>query len=166
MAENQAAVPPMCLKVSIELVCVLLLELDAFRWQQNNNTTCLDSLKNFARGEQVYVYDKSSDKRFRTNIKNIAAETGFYDLEVDADILTPEPALAQLEANTSTVIRKIVEAKSLRVLETNDIAVIAAFLAVQFVRIKVLPASKGTRKKRLAKKGSLGRRDSKAHHWP
>ena len=57
-------------------------------------------------------------------------------MEVDARILTLEPALAHLEANTSTVIRKLVEAKSLRVLATNDIAVIAAFLAVQFVRTK------------------------------
>ena len=95
-------------------------------------------LKNFARGEQsqVYVYDKSNDKRFRTNIKNVAAEAGFYDLEVDAGVLTLEPALAHLEANTSTIIRKVVETKTLRILNTNDVAIVAAFLAVQFVRTK------------------------------
>ena len=53
-------------------------------------------LRNFTQGKkpQIFVYDKSNDKQFRTNIKNVAAESGFYDIEVEDGFLTLEPGLA------------------------------------------------------------------------
>lgn len=95
-------------------------------------------LKNFATGKkpQVFVYDKSNDRQFKTNIKNIAAETGFYDIEVGDGRLTLEPKLGHLETNASSVIKKIVGTKSLQNLDEQDVAVLAVFLAVQFVRTK------------------------------
>ena len=70
-------------------------------------------LKHFTRGKnpQIFVYDKSNDNQFRTNIKNIATENGFYDLEVDEGILTLEPGLAHIEGNTSGILQKILKEK-------------------------------------------------------
>lgn len=95
-------------------------------------------LKNFTHGKKpkIFVYDKSNDKRFHTNIKNIAAENGFYELEVADGILTLEPSLAHLEANTSGIIKKLVNEKAIKALNVHEVAILAVFLAVQFVRTK------------------------------
>jgi hypothetical protein len=95
-------------------------------------------LKNFTHGKKpkIFVYDKSNDKRFHTNIKNVAAENGFYDLEVEDTVLTMEPGLAHLEANTSRIIRKLTKTRSIKSLSEDEVAILAVFLAVQFVRTK------------------------------
>lgn len=95
-------------------------------------------LKNFTHGKKpkIFVYDKSNDKRFHTNIKNIAAESGFYDIEVPEGILTLEPGLAHLETHASGIIKKLTQENSIRSLNEHDIAILAVFLAVQFVRTK------------------------------
>jgi hypothetical protein len=95
-------------------------------------------LKNFTRGKKpkIFVYDKSNDKRFHTNIKNISAENGFYDLEVEDGVLTMEPGLARLEANTSGIIKKLIKDRNIKSLSEEEVAILALFLAVQFVRTK------------------------------
>ncbi len=95
-------------------------------------------LKNFAHGKnpQIYVYDKSDDRSFRTNIRNVAAERGFYDLESGDSVLTIEPSLAHLEANSSRVLKKVLRQRTLRCLDADGVAILAAFVAVQFVRTK------------------------------
>lgn len=95
-------------------------------------------LKHFTKGKKpkIFVYDKSNDNQFRTNIKNIAAENGFYDIEVDDGILTLEPGLAHLEANTSGIIKKLLKERTLKTLDEHEVAILAVFLAVQFVRTK------------------------------
>ncbi len=95
-------------------------------------------LKYFTKGKKpkIYVYDKANDYKFKTNIKNIAAEDGFYDLEVDNSILTLEPGLAHLEANTSGIIKKLNKEKRVKTLDEHEVAILSVFLAVQFVRTK------------------------------
>jgi|SRR3972149_1443164 len=95
-------------------------------------------LKNFAHGKKpkIFAYDKSNDKRFHTNIKNVAAENGFYDLEVEDGVLTMEPNLAHLEANTSGIIKKLIKDRNIKSLSEDEVAILALFLAVQFVRTK------------------------------
>lgn len=95
-------------------------------------------LKNFTKGKkpQIFVYDKSNDKQFKTNIKNIAAETGFYDIEIEGGEFTLEPGLSHLESNTSGIINKIVKERSILHLDEKERAILAVFLAVQFVRTK------------------------------
>ena len=67
-------------------------------------------LKNFAKGKkpQIFVYDKSNDKQFKTNIKNIAAETGFYDIKVDGISLVSNyrSSFATEIRNSTTAITK------------------------------------------------------------
>lgn len=97
-------------------------------------------LKRFATGKKgnpkIFVYDKSNNNEFLANVKNVAAEGSFYDLEVDDYILTLEKGLSHLESNTSPVIKEILKKKTLKVLNDEKIAILAVFLAVQFVRTK------------------------------
>lgn len=95
-------------------------------------------LKHFTKGKkpQIFVYDKANDNQFRTNIKNIASESDFYNIEVDDNILTLEPDLSRLEANSSRIVKKILRERTLKKLDDHEAAVLAVFLAVQFVRTK------------------------------
>lgn len=95
-------------------------------------------LKNFTHGKKpkICVYDKWNDNCFQTNIKNVAVENGFYDVEFEDNILTLEPGLAHLETNASGIIKKLVKDKAINVLNGNEVVILAVFLAVQFVRTK------------------------------
>ena len=60
-------------------------------------------LKNFSvdpNKPQVWAYDKSTGRSFRTNVRNIAAEKGFYRLEVGGRTLSLEEGLSTLEDKT------------------------------------------------------------------
>jgi hypothetical protein len=50
--------------------------------------------------------------------------------------LTIEPDLARLDSSASRTLNKIIKGKNINTLNENDIAVIAVFLAIQFVRTK------------------------------
>lgn len=104
--------------------------------QQHYVPRCL--LKNFAKGKkpQIWVYDKHADTIFRTNIKNVAAERGFYDLSVDDNLLTVEPSLAHLESHASSIISTLINTKNLGRLDVRQRTILSVFLAVQFVRTK------------------------------
>jgi hypothetical protein len=95
-------------------------------------------LKNFTHGKkpEIFVYDKSNDKRFHANIKNIASESGFYDLELEDFAVTVEPRLAHLETNTSKIINKLIKDRNVKLLSEDEVLILALFLAVQFVRTK------------------------------
>src|SRR5713101_7743636 len=75
-------------------------------------------LKNFLAGKKpfIWVYDKATDRIFQTNIRNVAAEKGFYDLEVDNAVLTVESELANLEAHTSNILKTLLREKTIHAL--------------------------------------------------
>jgi hypothetical protein len=95
--------------------------------------------------QQLWVYDKHTGKIFKTNPKNVAAETQFYRLPDSAvrpgeDPLAIEKALSRLETEASTVLMRlslnIDRAKSgekLNVTDTERKAV-ALFISVQHFR--------------------------------
>ncbi len=95
-------------------------------------------LKNFTHGKKpkIFVYDKWTDKRFHTNIKNVGAENSFYDLEMEDGVLTMEPGLARLDANTSGIIKKLMRDRTIKSLGEGEVVIFALFLAVQFVRTR------------------------------
>jgi hypothetical protein len=95
-------------------------------------------LKNFTHSKKpkVFVYDKSNDKRFHTNIKNVAAESGFYDLDLKDVFLTMEPSLARLETSASRIVEKLLKDRNVKLLNENERVVLSLFLAVQFLRTK------------------------------
>jgi hypothetical protein len=94
-------------------------------------------LKNFSvdpNTRQVWAYDKSTSRSFRTNVRNIAAEKGFYRLEVGGRTLSLEQGLSSLEDKTAAIIQRIIGARSIGGLSDDDRIVIAVFVAVQMRR--------------------------------
>lgn len=80
------------------------------------------------------VFDKSSDRTFRTGTRAVAAEAYFYDLEIGGDVLTLEPGLTHLEGRAAATIERVHESESLAPLSPEDRALLAAFIAVQALR--------------------------------
>ena len=103
-------------------------------------------LRNFCNGkkDQLWAYDKTSDRAFLTNAKNVASESRFYDFEVAGEPITLEPFLTNLEGKAKAVIDSILDADSLTGVADEGRAVMAAFLSVQLTRTRTLEKS-GTR---------------------
>jgi hypothetical protein len=95
-------------------------------------------LRNFGNGkkDQIWVYDKSSDRAFPTNAKNVASESRFYDFEVEGEQASLEPWLSDLENHAKSVISTILQADSLIALTDGQRHTLASFLAVQLTRTK------------------------------
>lgn len=95
-------------------------------------------LRNFGNGkkDQLFVFDKSNSNEFRTNAKNVASESRFYDFEIDGKQLTVEPALSQLEGRAKTLLTKLLDADTVEVLTDGDKESLSEFLAVQLIRTK------------------------------
>lgn len=95
-------------------------------------------LRNFSSGSKphVFVFDKKREVVFKTNIKNVASENGFYDFEVNGTNLTIEPSLSHLESEISHILRKTVIEESLSNVTKREKEQLSVFLAVQFARAK------------------------------
>ncbi|WP_404970961.1 DUF4238 domain-containing protein [Vibrio campbellii] len=95
-------------------------------------------LKNFSNGnkDQVYVFDKAGDKTFRSNVRNVASENGFYNFQVDDEEHSLEPLLCDIEAKSALIINRIIESESLSHLTKEDKSILSHFMAIQFVRTK------------------------------
>lgn len=86
--------------------------------------------------EQIYVFDKHTDKIFPTNIRNIASERGFYDFYIGEEDGSLEPSLTDLENHTQQAIDKVIKNENLSVLSDEDKYWIALFVGAQFLRVK------------------------------
>lgn len=95
-------------------------------------------LRNFGncKKDQVWVYDKASNRSFASNTKNIASESRFYDFEYQGQPLTLETWLSELEGHARSVIRFILEADTLATLSDEQKGILASFLSVQLTRTK------------------------------
>lgn len=95
-------------------------------------------LRNFGGGKkkQIWVYDKSKDRIFSTNAKNIASESRFYDFEVGEKKLTLEPSLSRIESQAKTIFESILSADSIAVLTKENRTILSGFFAIQFTRTK------------------------------
>jgi uncharacterized protein DUF4238 len=98
-------------------------------------------LRNFAEpekkpsNEKIWVFDKSNSSIFPTNLRNIAAECGFYDIDGDDHPIATESVLSELEAHAARSLRKIIEERSLSSLSSEERTWLSIFCAVQFVRV-------------------------------
>lgn len=86
--------------------------------------------------DRVWVFDKLLGKSFQTNAKNIASESRFYDFEFAGTGLSLESSLSSIESRVKPVIEKILGCDSTSSLSDEERTLMAAFLAVQFVRTK------------------------------
>lgn len=97
-------------------------------------------LKNFLykrKGEQVWVFDKTKDNIFVTNITNILTERGFYNFQLPEHpeyIATLEHGLADFDNTTSSIVKKITEQKNLFCLDFKEKVLLAQFISVQQLR--------------------------------
>jgi len=83
--------------------------------------------------EKIWAFDKSNSSIFRTNLRNVAAQRGFYDID-DVSIPT-ESLLSELEGHAALVLRKIIEERSVGSLSFAERKWLSIFCAVQFVRV-------------------------------
>jgi hypothetical protein len=95
-------------------------------------------LRNFGNGkkDQLYVFDKQMARNFRTNAKNVASESRFYDFDLNGESLTLEPFLSELEGKTKQLFQRVLEADNLSVLSNEDRSQLSVFLSIQFTRTK------------------------------
>ncbi|NIA07572.1 MAG: DUF4238 domain-containing protein [Actinobacteria bacterium] len=112
------------------------------RMPQNQHYVPRFLLRNFAKRRKddfyVFVYDKHKevDNVFNSNINRVSSEGGFYDLQTNAETLSIEPMLSDLETSASVIIGKLIESRNLRSLDRSDRATLALFLSVQLLRTK------------------------------
>lgn len=95
-------------------------------------------LRHFGTGKKdsIHVFDKLTGAAFTTNVKNVAAESRFYDYRVGGQGFTIEPSLSKLESLAKPIIKSVLEADSLNSLSTEDRGKLSIFLAIQFIRTK------------------------------
>ena len=95
-------------------------------------------LKQFANGKkpQVWVFDKTTGKIFKTHVKNVASENGFYNFRFKGNELTIEPSLSDIETHASKIIKDVVRKKSISDLSDDDRLFLSHFFSLQFVRTK------------------------------
>jgi hypothetical protein len=96
-------------------------------------------IRNFAfnkKQDQVWVFEKKSSKIFRSNIRNVASEKGFYDTISEGQNISVDPALTEVETLASPVIDKVVTQESLTCLSGDEKRVLCYFFAAQFARTK------------------------------
>lgn len=93
-------------------------------------------LRGFAtpKRKQVYAFDKQAEKVFRSSVRNLACERGFYDLENDGDPEHVDRWLTRLEEQTAPVIKSIRSRRVLNHLRPTERKWIASFVAVQHLR--------------------------------
>ena len=80
------------------------------------------------------VYDKKNGRSFSTGPRAVAAESFFYDLEIDEGVLTLESGLAEVEGQSAQIIDHIHRDESLAELSPDDRAMLAYFVAIQSLR--------------------------------
>lgn len=85
---------------------------------------------------QIFVFDKRREVIFRTHIKNVAAERGFYNFKEGETIVSVESNLSQLESAAANIISKILEKESLASIPNQEKMLLSIFIAAQFIRVK------------------------------
>jgi hypothetical protein len=95
-------------------------------------------LRGFAtdKRKQLYVLDKKTGKVFRSSIRNLACERGFYQLRDGDDPNRVDRWLGKLEDATAPIIRSICARRTVCHLQTKERRRLAAFIAVQQVRTR------------------------------
>jgi len=85
------------------------------------------------RNRQIWVFDKHDEKQFKTSVRNVANQQGFYDYVIDGARQSLDPALQRLETAVAEDIRSLVQH---RVLPSNieTRTRLAVFVSVQNLR--------------------------------
>jgi hypothetical protein len=94
-------------------------------------------LRNFSFGtgrhKQIWVFDKQAGKEFKTAVRNVAMEGGFYDFVVDGKKHSLDPAMTRLESTVGQDISNIVKNHVIPTDPETRVR-LATFVAVQKLR--------------------------------
>lgn len=84
---------------------------------------------------QVHVHDLEEDRTFRTSIRNVGQQTGFYDIRhEEIGTLTMEPALAKLDTRCAPAVKKLVRTRDVGRLSDEERTAVAAFCTTTYLR--------------------------------
>lgn len=81
----------------------------------------------------LFTYNKENNTIFYTNIKNIARENYFYDID---EAQTIEKLFAQYEGLFNKSLKKLIDTEDLSKLYPEEKEVLSHFIAIQFLRTK------------------------------
>jgi hypothetical protein len=95
-------------------------------------------LRSFAinKDDQIYVFDKLTERVFKSNIGNVASEKRFYDIVVKDYVFSLEPSLSDLESDASEIIRKIIYFQNINRISEDEKIKLSSFIAIQIQRGK------------------------------
>lgn len=81
----------------------------------------------------LFVYNKENKKTFLANIRDVAHENYFYDVDESRIV---ERLFSQFEAQFNIALQRLIEAEDLDKLEVVDKRVLSYFIAIQSLRTK------------------------------
>jgi hypothetical protein len=95
-------------------------------------------LVNFTdKNERLHVFDKATERTFVTSMRNVAAETYFYDFrDPTGEQHTLEYFLGDVETAAGKILKGILKQGSLAHLTADERAKLSIFVAVQQLRVK------------------------------
>ena len=100
-------------------------------------------LRNFSTKDQIFAYDKSERRKFKTNVRNVAAETYFYDSDelekITGDRQFIEKYLRRSEALYADLVRGLIEsldAGTFRTIKPITRHFMSVYMILQMIRTK------------------------------
>ncbi len=85
--------------------------------------------------EKIWVFDKLNDSVFETNIRNVTARAGFYQIDDGLNPVSMELALSVLEGKVSQPLADIIKQRGLSGLTSESRKWLLLFCTMQFVRV-------------------------------
>lgn len=83
------------------------------------------------KARQIFTFDKQSERSYPQSVYDASTRNMFYNIENHPDKYSLEPILCEIEAEASTVIRKIIEEESLGNLTDDEKTQLAIFIVIQ-----------------------------------
>jgi hypothetical protein len=84
--------------------------------------------------EQVWCFDKKTDKVFPVNIRGVMSGTRFYEVKIDGATFSLEEPLSEIEGQVGPILARLLRDQNLKALTKPERDTIASFCAVQLVR--------------------------------
>ena len=93
-------------------------------------------LRGFASGrkKQVFTFDKQCQRTFKTSIRNVAGQSGFYDFEANGESRSLDPLLKDLEGKAAPIVQTILRVRQLGFLSEEQRHTLALFVVSQMLR--------------------------------
>jgi uncharacterized protein DUF4238 len=84
--------------------------------------------------QQVWCFDKQTEKVFPVNARGVMSGTRFYEVEISGQTLSLEEPLSAIEGMLGPILARLVREQKLAALTKEDRFTVASFCAVQLLR--------------------------------